>query len=360
MIGLSLAVAAVTLAVGVILAAAATRLPTMRAQITALVLTAVVLPIAAVVAGGALMLSRHDTAVVTALAAAGCATLVGAWMIARRIIRPLDGVRTAIVRVAGGDLSARAPEHGSRETVELGRAFNHMTERLEELHDARTQLVAWVSHDLRTPLTSLQAMIEATQDGMVPAGHYLDAMDDQVQALRAMVDDLFELARLDAGALALELRATPVAPLVERCLAAVAAEAAGRHVQVTSGVATSLSAVRCAPEKVQRVLDNLVRNALRHTPSDGTVAVRVDQRDPDAVVISVEDTGEGLSDEALTRMFDHFWRGDPSRVRDGGGAGLGLAIARGLIEAQGGAIWAENRPGGGARVAFSLPSADAA
>jgi signal transduction histidine kinase len=116
------------------------------------------------------------------------------------------------------------------------------------------------------------------------------------------------------------------------------------------------AAVRCAPDKVERVLFNLLTNSLRHTPSDGAIAVLVTPTDHE-VQVSVEDTGEGLSREAATRVFDRFWRGDAARSRSKGGAGLGLAIARGLVEAQGGRIWAEDRPGGGARISFTLPAA---
>ena len=126
-----------------------------------------------------------------------------------------------------------------------------------------------------------------------------------------------------------------------------------RHVHLATTVRGRATA-RCAPEKVERVLLNLLTNALRHTPSDGTVAVAVDGAD-DAVLVVVEDTGDGLTPEAVGRMFERFWRGD--RARAGGGTGLGLAIARGLVEAQGGSIWAENSERGGARVSFTLPAA---
>ncbi len=356
MIGLSLAVAAATLLVGLMLAIGASRLPTMRAQIAALALAAVVLPLGAVLAGGAVMLSTHDTAVLAALVAASLAALVGARLIGRRLIAPLDHLRDATARIAHGDLGARVPQSGPRELVELGSAFNEMAANLEELHDARAQLVAWASHDLRTPVASLQAMLEAIEDGLASPNTYIGAMHDQVRRLAAMVDDLFELARLDAGALTLDMQRTTLAPLVERSVDGVRAEARLRNVRVTGTVGADVPAVRCAPDQVRRVLDNLIANSLRHTPGAGTVAVHVTANDGGATV-SVEDSGEGLTDEALAHMFDHFWRRDRARTRDDAGAGLGLAICRGLIEAQGGAIWAENRRRGGARVAFTLAAA---
>jgi two-component system phosphate regulon sensor histidine kinase PhoR len=168
-----------------------------------------------------------------------------------------------------------------------------------------------------------------------------------------LVDDLFELARIDAGALTLELRRMPVAPLVASALRLLRPEAEARGVALSAEVDEEIEA-ELAPDKFERVLFNLVTNALRHTPSDGSVAVRVERR-ADDLLLRVEDSGEGLAAEAPARMFERFWRAD--RARSGSGAGLGLAIARGLVEAHGGRIWAENRPQGGACVSFTLPAA---
>jgi signal transduction histidine kinase len=149
------------------------------------------------------------------------------------------------------------------------------------------------------------------------------------------------------------LQEAPLAGVVAACLRGVEAEARRKHIGLASEVDADARA-RYAPEKVERVLLNLLVNALRHTPSDGSVAVRVVPLAGE-VQVTVEDTGEGLEEEAERRMFERFWRGD--RARTVRGAGLGLAIARGLVEAHGGRIWAENRPGGGARVSFTLPAA---
>jgi signal transduction histidine kinase len=197
-------------------------------------------------------------------------------------------------------------------------------------------------------------MLEAVEDGVAEPERYLSAMRDQVRALAGLVDDLFELARIDAGVLTLELREAQLAGLVESCLRGLEAEARARH--VTLRYAGDRAIVLCAPEKVERVLFNLLTNALRHTPSDGAVAIVVEPRESE-VQVTVEDTGEGLPADAARRVFERFWRGDAARSPARGGAGLGLAIARGLVEAQGGRIWAENRPEGGARISFTLPAA---
>jgi len=231
-----------------------------------------------------------------------------------------------------------------------------MATSVEQLFDARRQLVAWASHDLRTPLSAIRAMLEAIEDGLAQPDEYLPALGEQASALGVLIDDLFELAQIDAGALTLELRETPLGELVTSCVRGLEADARARRVRLELALTEPLPGVRCVPQHVQRVLLNLLTNALRHTPSDGSVVVTARPVGEELEVV-VEDTGDGLTEEAQARMFDRFWRADLARTSGGGGAGLGLAIARGLIEAQGGRIWAENRAGGGARVGFSLPIA---
>jgi signal transduction histidine kinase len=294
-----------------------------------------------------------DVKILAVLAASAAVAVVAGLVLARSIVGSVERVRAASTRLAGGDLTVRAPETGPAEIADLATSFNEMAAGLERLFDARRELVAWASHDLRTPLANMQAMLEALEDGLVPPETTLPALRQQVGLLSALVDDLFELARIDADALTLELRETPLEPVVASCLRGLEADARLRGIGLAASVPDDVLA-RCAPEKVERVLFNLLTNALRHTPSDGSVAVRVEQLDSE-VQVSVEDTGEGLDDEARERMFDRFWRGDPARSARG--SGLGLAIARGLVEAHGGRIWAEERPEGGARVSFTLPAA---
>jgi signal transduction histidine kinase len=325
-----------------------------RSQLAVLAVAAVCLPLAAVVGSGLVMFGMHDRAWfwfvvgVSAACALGCAFVVG-----QQILRPLDGLRSASKRLAGGDLSARAPAAGPRELQELGASFNEMAANLEKLFDARRELVMWASHDLRTPLASLRAMVEALEDGLAQPAEYLPAIKAQTQILSGLVEDLFVLARIDSGALALELQEASLADLVTACVDALEADASARGVRLRSRVATD-PVVSVAPDKVQRVLMNLLSNALRHARPDGEVAVVVEE-DGDGVVVAVEDDGNGLAPGCSERMFERFWRADDSRTGSSGGAGLGLAIAQGLVHAHGGTIWAENRLGGGARVAFTLP-----
>ena len=188
-----------------------------------------------------------------------------------------------------------------------------MAESIEQIFDARRELVAWASHDLRTPLASMQAMLEAIEDGLVEPEHYLPTLREQVRTLSLLVDDLFELARIDAGVLSLELRQTRVSGLVESAVRLLEPEAAARGVGLETHV-DGEAAAPVAPDKIERVLFNLLTNALRHTPSDGSVAVHVERLESE-VLVRVEDTGEGLAPEAPGRMFERFWRGDPARSR---------------------------------------------
>ena len=285
--------------------------------------------------------------------ASATAALVGALLVARSVIGPVDRVRRASEELAGGDLGARAPEHGPGEPAELGAAFNRMASELELL-DARRQLVAHASHDLRTPLASLQDA-RGHRGRLAPPERYLPAMHDQVRHLSRLVDDLFELARIDAGALTLELREWRSAAW-SGCVRGVEARARARGVRLESRVAGGVPPVRGAPDQLERVLLNLITNALRHTPSDGAVAVLV-QADGDEVRVSVEDTGDG-------------------RARVVGG-GLRTLLARGLRAAArrrragpawawpSPAAWSRRRAGGsgprrgrrGARVSFALLAA---
>jgi signal transduction histidine kinase len=349
----ALLVALATLAVGLALAFALRLLPTLRLQLAGLAVLAVVLPLAAVLLSGWVMFHMgDDKKILAVMALAALTAIVAALVVARSIADAIDRVREASAELAGGDLESRAPETGPVEVAQLAASFNEMAENLHRLFDTRRELVAWASHDLRTPLANMQAMLEALEDGLGSPDEYVPALREQVDVLAWLVDDLFELARIDTGALTLELHRLPVAPVVSSSIRGVEAEAQLRGVRLASDVDETATA-RFAPEEVERVLMNLLTNALRHTPSDGSVAVRVESL-RDAVQVAVEDSGAGLDAEARERMFDRFWRGDRSRTTRG--AGLGLAIARGLVEAQGGRIWAEEREGGGARVCFTLPA----
>jgi two-component system sensor histidine kinase BaeS len=256
--------------------------------------------------------------------------------------------------VAEGSFDRRLDASGPVELAAMAHSFNSMAASIESLFAARRDLVVAASHDLRSPLASLQAMIEATQDGIVEPTHYLEAMAIRVQVLSDLVDDLFELSALDAGALRLEVGRAEVGELVRRCVGGHAAEADRRGLALTERIAAGLPPVRCAPDAMDRVLTNVVANAMRHTPAGGSVTVQARAAD-DRVQVVVSDTGCGFADPS--RATEPFWRDDDARALDDDGrshAGLGLAIARGLMELQGGALHVANEPTGGARVSLTL------
>jgi signal transduction histidine kinase len=357
--GLALAAAAGILTTGLLAAIALGLFRTVHARLVALTLIVGALPIAAVLLSGVAMFDMHADVVLVAVAVASSMVAVGgALLVTRSISGPLRELRASTTRLSRGDFSARVGEHGPAELSEVAAAFNEMTSRLEELFDARRQLVAWASHDLRAPVSSLQAMLEAVEDGVVEPEHYLPAMQQQVHALRVLIDDLFDLAQIDAGGDALQTHGVAVERLVGSSVDGFAAEANARGIALERRVADGLPDVEVAPEQIERVMQNLLANALRHTPSRGSVTVAAERMNG-SVVVSVDDTGEGIPPGAARTMFDRFWRGDPARDRSSLGAGLGLAIAKGLVERHGGMIWAEERRGGGARIAFTLPAADA-
>jgi two-component system, OmpR family, sensor histidine kinase SaeS len=355
-ITLALVVATVTagLAFGVVLAVR--MLPTVRLQLAALAFCSVVLPLAAVLFSGWVMFHMGDDLKLLAVSsAAACAAVISGLVLGRTLGGRIDRLRVAAREFASGDLSARTTVEGPTELSELAVAFNEMASQLATLFDSRSELVAWASHDLRTPIASMKAMLEAVEDGIAEPAEYLEQLKVQVQTLETLVDDLFELARIDAGALSLDIREVELSSLVRSCVQGLrpAAVAAGIRLDALASAPTR---AKCAPEKVERVVRNLVTNALRHTPKNGSVVVSVAQ-DNGHVDVVVADTGDGLTPDVRARMFDRFYRGDPARRRESAGSGLGLTIARGLIEAQGGHMWASPGETGGANVGFTLPSA---
>jgi signal transduction histidine kinase len=352
---LALIVSAASLLVGLAVAYGLRAAPTVWLQLAGLALLSVCVPLAAVLFSGWVMFHMGaDLKILVVAAAAASAAVIASLVLARSIARSISRVGASAEQLATGDLTARAPSGGALEVARLAESFNAMAASLEQLFDARRELVAWASHDLRAPVASMQAMVEALEDGLAEPEDYLPMLREQVRALSLLVDDLFELARIDAGALTLELRRVDVASFVNSAVRLLEPEALARGVELTAAIDEDATAA-VAPEKIERVLYNLVTNALRHTPSDGSVAVHA-RRLEGEVLVQVADTGEGLTPEAAERMFERFWRAD--RARSSAGAGLGLAIARGIVEAHGGRIWAENLPQGGAQVSFTLPAAE--
>lgn len=270
-------------------------------------------------------------------------------------------------QVADGDLAARVAVNGRDELAQLGSAFNEMAEKLahaarerEELERMRRDLIAWVSHDLRTPLTSIRAMVEALNDGVVTdtvaVDRYYRTILSDVLGLNRLIDDLFELAQLDAGGLAFETEQNSLSDLISDTLESFRALAGRHNVALDGQIDANVGLVRINAEKISRVLYNLISNALKYTPAEGAIKVAA-RRHGSEVWVTVQDSGAGFNAADLPHVFEKFYRGEGARSRlHGSSAGLGLAIARGIVEAHGGRIWAENAPQGGAAVTFTLPN----
>jgi signal transduction histidine kinase len=343
-----------SLAVGMIGVLLLRFLPTLRLQLAGLALLAVALPLVTVLVSGLVMFEMNaDLKILFLASGAATSVLVCAFALTRSIGRRVDELRQAAQRVAAGELDARAVPKGPAELAELATAFNEMAANIDQLFDARRQLVAAASHDLRTPIAAIEAMHEAIEDGLVSVDEYLPALREQARSLRVLVDGLFELARIDASALKLTLRDVAIEDVVGSCVRAVEVEALKHGVDLQTELDPGVPPVRCAPEQIERVLANLLTNALRYTPAGRAISIKT-EAGPREVRVLVEDGGSGLSLDAQARMFERFWREDRARSSRAN-SGLGLAIAKGLVEAHGGTIWAENRAEGGARVAFTLP-----
>jgi len=321
------------------------------------------------VLGGAraMFISGHDLSVLlTMLLFAGLLavgfSLYGAGPLARRI----EELRRGTARLAAGDLDTEVPADGHDELAMLAGDFNRMARELREaaarereMDKARRDLVAAVSHDLRTPIASARALIEAVADGVTGdaemEARYLASARGEIEKLGRLVDDLFELSRIDAGMLRLELEEASLRDLISDTLSSFKPRAEDKGVSIIGEVSDGVDPVLASPPRLQRVLDNLLGNALRHTPPGGEIHLRVEPGDGVARV-EVSDTGEGIAREDLPYVFDRSFRGERSRASGGddSGAGLGLAIARGLIEAHGGEIGVESHPGHGSRFRFTL------
>ena len=310
-----------------------------------------------------MFVSDHDATLVAVLLLYAVGTgLAAAIAVSRASTGALTGLRATANRLADGDLDARVgPLDAGPEIDALGNALDRMAERVQlalanerAAERTRRDLISAVSHDLRTPLASLRAMVEALDDGIVTepdeVRRYATEMRRSTVQLVGLVDDLFELSQLDAGAIAAETRRARLVDVVADAVDAVGSEATRKGLVVATDLGGA-DDTPCSP-RLTRVLQNLLSNAVRHTPADGSVRVTA-ERANGRLAVAVEDTGEGIRAEDLPRVFEPFFRADPAR--SGVGAGLGLALAKRIVDALGGDIRAESRPEAGSRFAVDLP-----
>lgn len=279
----------------------------------------------------------------------------------------LKAMITTARAIADGDLSQRVAIKGHDEVTQLGLAFNDMAERLDvvakerdKAERLRTDLIAWVSHDLRTPLTSIRVMVEALNDGLITdpkeVKRYYRMMNNDVMGLNSLINDLFELAQINAGSLEMEMAVDSLSDLISDTTQSFQALAESEWVTVEGSVDEGLEDVLMNSPKIGRVLSNLIGNALKYSPTNGTIRVEAYQKEGE-VIVSVSDNGQGFDPADIPHVFEKFYRGEEARSRrKGTSAGLGLSIAQGIVVAHKGRIWAENNQNGGAKVSFALPA----
>jgi two-component system sensor histidine kinase SaeS len=281
----------------------------------------------------------------------------------------LERLSRGVQAFGSGDLATRVEVEEDDELGALAAVFNSMAAELQsaymsrdDMEEARRQLLGAVSHDLRTPLATMRVMVESINDGVVddPAtiDRYHRSMQAEIAYLSRLIDDLFELSQIDSGLLQLRREPSNLADLVSGTLEVLTPHAHERGVALRGEVEDDIPLVSMDTPRMQRVLYNLVQNAVRHTPTDGNIVIRASQDGAD-VRVSVIDSGEGIEEVDLSRIFERFYRGaNKSRSRDDGGSGLGLTIAKGIVELHGGQIWAQSLAGRGAQFTFILPKAN--
>lgn len=313
-------------------------------------------------------ISQHDMMLTTALLVfAGILAFISAMLIASSIIERIHHLNDASEKLAHGELHTRVDIRGNDELAQLAVMFNYMAQMLEETHhqqrqleQSRRDLIAWASHDLRTPLAAIRAMNEAMLDGVVTDGEttrrYRQQIHQELQHLSQLIDDLFDMAQLDAGHLKINRKLTALSQLIDTALTSLNARANQKNILIQSRIPPELPLLNIAPDKIQRVLYNLLDNAIHHTPNGGTVSVSV-VPEKSGVLVTVHNTGSVIPADDLAHIFEAFYRGERSRSKDSSGyrgTGLGLAIARGFVEAHGGSIKVMSNAQDGTSFTFSL------
>lgn len=284
--------------------------------------------------------------------------LLFTFFLSRRILAPVKSLTLAARRLGQGDLSQRVQFKDKGEMGELAQAFNSMASDLERVEQLRRSMIADAAHELRTPLSNIRGYLEAIRDGIKkPDTDTIHSLDEEATMLSRLVDDLQELSLAEAGELKLVCQSEDVAVLIKQTVAGVQAQAATKGVSVSIDLPARLSPVDIDYNRISQVLRNLLENAVAHTDKGGTVMVTARQ-EGSRVEVAVIDTGEGIPAEDLPNIFERFYRVDKSRARATGGNGLGLTIAKRLVEAHGGKIEVQSEPGKGSCFTFTLPMSE--
>jgi signal transduction histidine kinase len=286
---------------------------------------------------------------------AGAIAILLTFLLSRRILSPVKALTTATRQFGKGDFSQRVTYKGKGELGELASSFNSMADNLENTRRLRRNMVADVAHELRTPLSNLKGYLEAISDGLVqPDEATIHSLNEEASSLSHLVEDLQELSLSDAGELKMTVQPEDISRLIKETVTAIYPKAAAKGLSLTADLPDTISLVIIDNHRIKQVLYNLLDNAIAHTPKDGTITATAREQD-NMVYVSVSDTGEGILPQDLPMIFERFYRVDKSRARATGGSGLGLTIAKRLIEAHGGTINAESVAGQGSTFTFSLP-----
>ena len=277
------------------------------------------------------------------------------FLLTRRVLRPLSEISVVIGKLAAGDYGTRVKSCGNDEVGRLGSNFNQMADSLQRLEELRRNMVVDVAHELRTPLTNVRGYLEAMQDGVVPASdHTFQLLHKEVFRLIHLVEDLQRLTRADAAKGHLALEEIPLSEVMDQITALYAPQVIEKRISLERDIADDVQRVSADPDKLLQILSNLVQNACHYTPEDGCVQIRAERIDKQ-IRITVENSGIQIPEQDLSRLFERFYRPDKSRSRDSGGAGIGLAIVKQLVEAHQGEVGLENSSTG-VRVWFTLPA----
>ena len=291
-----------------------------------------------------------------AVTASVLAALLVSWFLSRRIVAPIRTLTNASQHITEGHYEKRVDVNGTDEIAQLAARFNQMATQLEQVELMRRQLIGDVTHELRTPLTSIKGYMEGLVDGVLPSTpETFDQIHREADRLSRLVDDLQELSRVEAKAYSLDVRSVAVSNLVQTTVKRLTPQATAKRITIHSNLPADLPPIQADEDRITQVLVNLVANAIQYTPEGGNVTISAAHQ-IDEMHISVKDTGVGIPPEHLANLFTRFYRVDKSRSRNaGGGSGIGLTIAKHLVEAHGGRIWAESQGDGqGSTFTFSL------
>jgi signal transduction histidine kinase len=289
-----------------------------------------------------------------ALLAAAVAFLI-TYFLSRRISAPVKALTTAVRQMGQGDLSQRVHSKDKGELGVLAQSFNTMAENLERGEQLRRNMIADIAHELRTPLSNLKGYLEAMTDGVIkPGSDTISSLDEEANLLSRIVDDLQELSLAEAGELKLDRQTQDIGKLLKKVVAVRQTQEKAKGIAISTDLPKKLPQVKIDTHRINQVMLNLIDNAIAHTPKGGVITITASQLDK-WLEISVEDTGQGIPADDLPYVFERFYRVDKSRARATGGVGLGLAIAKSLVEAHRGKIEVQSQEGKGSRFSFTLP-----